>query len=112
MSEMKLKPCPFCGGKAWLINAEAGKDGMGRHWRNPRCRECGADLGYCKTPEAAAKAWNTRPGETRLVEALEAARLIFKDTLEWNAIVHIDSPTVSIGNIIDAALADVKEPQP
>lgn len=48
----------------------------------------------------------------RLIAALEAARDIFKDTLEWGAIVHIDKPTISIGNVIDAALADAKEDKP
>ena len=55
-----LLSCPFCGGEAHLSDAEAGDGGLPRSARNPRCRECGADLGYCNTPQDAITAWNRR----------------------------------------------------
>lgn len=55
MSEIKLKPCPFCGStdiKLWK--------GLGEV--SGTCRKCGAHSGYAigKTKEDAAEAWNRR----------------------------------------------------
>lgn len=50
MSEIKLKPCPFCGGEAKLLHVGAG--------RIVKCVECGASTSFAaKNP---AKEWNRR----------------------------------------------------
>lgn len=60
MSKIKLKPCPFCGGKGVLNNE---KD---RIFSFVKCIGCGAESGvvrvsaeYC-ADERAAEAWNKR----------------------------------------------------
>lgn len=55
-----LKPCPFCGGEAWLNDYEAKYSDLPPKSRCPQCRSCGASLGYLTTPAKATKAWNRR----------------------------------------------------
>lgn len=73
--QTKLKPCPFCGGNAEIID-----DAMGTI---SRCRCCGAENGNgvygAEGHKLAVKDWNIRPIEesleeenARLREALEA----------------------------------------
>lgn len=50
---IELKPCPFCGGNAYI--------GNGRTW--VRCVECGAETGCYDTEEEAIEAWNRRVGD-------------------------------------------------
>lgn len=59
----ELLPCPFCGGEAYLSDAEAGTGGLSNRARNPRCWQCGVDLGYCDTAVEAAAAWNRRASQ-------------------------------------------------
>lgn len=68
MSEIKLKPCPFCGGEATLRKSEL----AGLY--HIACFECGCrqDASYKK--ETVIKAWNTRKPMERIVEQLEADR--------------------------------------
>lgn len=50
----ELKPCPFCGGKAHLVD-------LGYSWT--RCDECEAE-GPCEsTAQRAIEAWNRRVKE-------------------------------------------------
>lgn len=73
MSDIELKPCPFCGGEA-VVHANDGVKVI--------CRECGASSkglvdGYSQgRPNGSAikgvvKAWNTRKPMERIVEQLE-----------------------------------------
>lgn len=57
MSEIKLKPCPFCGGKAMIDSDYIFKNS----WK-VFCRNCGCGTGIYdgKTPQRAAEAWNRR----------------------------------------------------
>lgn len=72
MTEPKLLPCPFCGGSG-LLNEEypsgfvvcCFNTGCGDR---PGCVEIGP---RSRTEEGAISAWNTRPIEEKLVEALE-----------------------------------------
>ena len=66
MSE--LKPCPFCGGEAFVNDDPTGNGGkphmsgnvgLGRLW-SVECYECGADAGFWQDSNVAIKAWNTR----------------------------------------------------
>lgn len=56
MDKIKLKPCPFCGGKAQVIQSY-------RHYKEGkcaiRCVVCGNGT-LLMTEEAATKAWNKR----------------------------------------------------
>lgn len=76
MSEIELKPCPFCGGEA-VIHVSDGVAVI--------CRECGAaskclvDGHLQGKPDGRAiksviKAWNTRKPMERIAEQLEVLR--------------------------------------
>ena len=61
----ELKPCPFCGGKAFP-NID-----LRKHWIE--CRECCAESGCYRTEAEAIDAWNARAERTcRIVEYDEA----------------------------------------
>ena len=61
MSEIKLKPCPFCGGKAETVYAPNDINRWG-----VQCKSCGCTVeveewkGVEDTKENAIKAWNRR----------------------------------------------------
>ena len=58
--EAELKPCPFCGGVADLINTNSD------NWVVCKNRSgCGCALGRYRTVEQAVAAWNERPGEEK-----------------------------------------------
>lgn len=55
-NDIKLKPCPFCGGMN-LYYAE-------ERFYAVECADCGGKMvGAYRTKEEAAEAWNTRKGE-------------------------------------------------
>jgi Lar family restriction alleviation protein len=55
-----LKPCPFCGGEAWLNDYEAKYSDLPPQSRAPQCRSCGVSPGYLATSAKAIAAWNRR----------------------------------------------------
>lgn len=55
MSE-QLKLCPFCGGKAEIIETIF-------YDYKVACEECGASIPHCDSEEMAIKAWNRRKDE-------------------------------------------------
>lgn len=74
-SKLELKPCPFCGGKAFFDSEFSGV----------YCY-CGAELTFCESDKESAEKWNSRPIEDalkeenkRLREALEE----IKKTVEY-----------------------------
>ena len=67
MSEIKLLPCPFCGGEAELDIDDLG------NWL-VRCKKC-----FCRTSRSMSKffptvSWNTRKPMQEIVERLEEIR--------------------------------------
>ena len=59
-ASVRLKPCPFCGGKA-IVASSGGKPpvffaGCETLW----CRGSVVTLSYSRSPKEAAKAWNRR----------------------------------------------------
>ena len=60
MAEIKLKPCPFCGGKAEPFNPFENTEGT---WC-VICSECAAATGFEQTEAEAIEAWNTRAERT------------------------------------------------
>lgn len=63
MNEVKLKPCPFCGGEAGII------DIYGKYAVS--CKECNAKAETAGTMDGAAKAWNKRNGHQTYREYFE-----------------------------------------
>ena len=51
MEEIKLKPCPFCGGKAVKL-------GVNVFW--VKCCECGSETAVYGSAKKAKEAWNRR----------------------------------------------------
>lgn len=85
MSDIELKPCPFCGGEA-VVHVNDGVRVI--------CRECGASSkglvdGYSKgRPNGSAikgvvKAWNTRKPMERIVGQLEERKQIHKNAIKY-----------------------------
>lgn len=75
MSEIKLKPCPFCGGKVYIDN----EDCYGYEHIDffVHCDNCSLQFGFAsqfETEEEAAKAWNTRKPMDKVVKQLEVLR--------------------------------------
>lgn len=63
MSEIKLLPCPFCGGDAAFGGSRLSSNSDWHHFVN--CISCGAKMGVVlnlgfPTETDAAAAWNTR----------------------------------------------------
>lgn len=60
--EIKLKPCPFCGGEAKInVDHEEVEDTEKRHWAyTVVCNRCCATSGLTYLPEKAREAWNRR----------------------------------------------------
>lgn len=59
MAEIKLKPCPFCGGEAALINTMA----FGKSCKSVMCIKCKATVNNFAgdmQEERASEAWNRR----------------------------------------------------
>lgn len=62
MSEIKLKPCPFCGGEATLINTTT----LGMECKSVMCMKCKAKVNNFEgsnTATKACEAWNRRKDE-------------------------------------------------
>lgn len=71
MSQIELKPCPFCG--ADEASPYLGEPGPGviKCW----AADCGAEMNGFETDEEAAEAWNRSAQTTEvLVKALETVR--------------------------------------
>ena len=74
-SKLELKPCPFCGGKAFWDSEFSGV----------YCH-CGAEITFCESDKEAAEKWNSRPIEYALKEEnkrLHEALAEIKKTIEY-----------------------------
>lgn len=66
----KLKPCPFCGGKAII-------DGCDETLWITICKKCNASIDYKETKQDAIDAWNRRVEPTFTLDELDAIRRMF-----------------------------------
>lgn len=68
----KLKPCPFCGGRAMLSGCE--------NWQwTVICNECDSLIGYNETEQEAIDAWNWRIEPNFTPDELDAIRRMFAE---------------------------------
>ena len=70
---VELKPCPFCGGSAWIA-----QEGTSRHSCVVECESCGAQHESGDEGSRSGNSWNRREGERAIEqaarkEALESA---------------------------------------
>ena len=70
MNEPKLKPCPFCGGKAKVTNWELHTTHYYVCCATLGCREAGLVYSYDSREDAIEK-WNRRPLEDKLQQKIE-----------------------------------------
>lgn len=68
----KLKPCPFCGGKAIV-------DGCDDTLWSVICEKCNASIDYNETKQDAIIAWNSRIRPTFTPDELDAIRRMFDE---------------------------------
>ena len=74
MNEIKLLPCPFCGGEAkWATEH--------KHWII--CKRCQSESDYYENSDDALKAWNTRKPMEEIVERLEESGFGNDAFLKW-----------------------------
>ena len=73
MSEIKLLPCPFCGGKAKVIENNYYTD-----IHSVMCKNCFSESDRYHTQEEAIKQWNTRKPMERIVAELEKEKEMHK----------------------------------
>lgn len=79
MNEIKLKPCPFCGGEAKIISGP-GKCAV-------TCKKCDAMTPSTYTASGAAKAWNRRKGH-------KTYREYFEEQFPWDAFPEMAVSTI------------------
>lgn len=82
MNEVKLKPCPFCGGQTDMAT------GIGDY--RVICKNCGAATASASTRGAAVKAWNKRNGH-------QTYREYFEEQFPWDAFPDADAHTLIDG---------------
>lgn len=82
VNEIKLKPCPFCGGKAVFGT-------ISRTWIE--CTECGVETLYDINLEKLVKLWNTRKSMDNIIE--EVAR---RDTTDGTVKVFSGKEVIDI----------------
>ena len=58
--EEKLKPCPFCGGEAELINIDAARVNGICNPITVRCKECNCNVNWFCKEQKAIEVWNRR----------------------------------------------------
>ena len=70
MGEIKLKPCPFCGGEAFIH--EICEDFLDVGWKMRgfagSCKKCHATTEYNQDRNIAIRAWNKLAGEDGVEE--------------------------------------------
>lgn len=117
MSEIKLKPCPFCGGEGELNTAD-----FNSCYSLVKCKQCGAECGmvgisrkYC-SDEKAAEAWNRRTDDDRseaIREFAEKIKGLVKQKNYLLADIHNSKDfgmfTLGFEQVIDEVVKEMEE---
>lgn len=72
MREIKLLPCPFCGGEAKVIENNCYTD-----IHSVMCKNCFSESDRYHTQDEAIKQWNIRKPMQEIVERLEGKAFLF-----------------------------------
>lgn len=94
MSEIKLLPCPFCGGNKVGLwhNKSISPLILGTH--NVQCYDCHFGLAPSKTKEEAIEKWNQRKPMQEIVERLEEESFWTASTYDEDGYCNDDSQEV------------------
>lgn len=96
MNDTKLKPCPFCGGKATLRKSER------TELYHVKCFKCGCLQDASYKAETVINAWNTRKPMDNIVEELESRKELLN-------MAHIPPTHKNVGqNAYNIAIGIVK----
>ena len=101
MSEIKLLPCPFCGGEAELIKRKSNFPYIHGVW----CIRCNCRTSFEKSEEIAIEKWNNRNPVEDVLERLEAECIKYKN--EWNT--YDDEIAFGQMNGMSNAISIIKE---
>ena len=99
MSEIKLKPCPFCGGVPFICEAKKHKSRMlGQEIEYGdgafvECSKCTCAIS-ADTMEDAINTWNTRKPVEKVLEQLEERQKLYKEA--WRNTDWVPDKTVYI----------------
>lgn len=90
---MKIKPCPFCGGKAWAYSGSTYHFESGFGWICA-CKACDAQGEIGKTKAEAIRKWNRRDGK----ESIDGEGWgIVADAAAWMADHVVDGGETACG---------------
>lgn len=103
MSEIKLKPCPFCGGEARLQRKNK------KHGYYVICKKCGCRTPYFqyqfdsleKLRETAIETWNTRRPVERALERLKDENMNRVDMACMTMDVFVDGQVSGLERAIE-----------
>lgn len=102
MSEVKLKPCPFCGSENIMLD-KTKEDIL----HLAVCRNCVAQVsGF--TRDGAIRAWNRRKPMDDIVERLERIKMNYFLTIANTGDANNDFAYENVGNALDNAIEIVK----
>lgn len=97
MSEIKLLPCPFCGGEAEYSEHHEDNGGVEIYYREYHyymvsCSKCGLTMASQVDKEGVVRKWNTRKPMQEIVERLEEAKVCIVDdyTEEYEDMVFLE----------------------
>lgn len=91
----RIKPCPFCGGKAKVYWNDIWK------YEVVKCGTCGATTGKFEDNKGSIKAWNRRVMPTFTTDELDEIRRTFDITIHQIPISHCVEIKKSIEAIVD-----------
>ena len=90
MTAPDLKPCPFCGGVAYLRDDVSHSTA---YFIGCATEDCFGEFHWGQTEAEAIAAWNTRP--TPLAEALAVVLEAMKDGEVWGRAVNAAMPIIN-----------------
>lgn len=104
MSEIKLLPCPFCGG-----GAEIGEFHLLDKEYRVCCKECRSRTPYSASIDRVIKQWNTRKPMERIVERLEELSMRYFLTIANTGNRENDVAYENVANVLNGVIAICKE---
>lgn len=86
MSNIQLKPCPFCGGKAIL---DEDLDCFYSGWKSVHCKNCHAKTDADKDERIAIQNWNNRADDVVSKSAYDRLMWEYETALEQLRVIRL-----------------------